>query len=85
MTASTAGRAIQYSGATVMLALLGLLLSALSGLYLSATTFGFIADGSQSEPAFPAHASTGPANATSNTRKPADATPATSSTKPAIR
>ena len=36
------------------LALLGLLLSALSGLYMSATTFGFIADGSQSEPAFPA-------------------------------
>jgi sulfite reductase (NADPH) flavoprotein alpha-component len=43
------------------LALLGLLLSALSGLYMSATTFGFIADGSQSEPAFPAHVSTGPA------------------------
>ena len=35
------------------LALLGLLLSALSGLYMSAATFGFIADGSQSEPAFP--------------------------------
>jgi len=43
------------------LALLGLLLSALSGLYMSATTFGFIADGSQSEPAFPAHVSNGPA------------------------
>ncbi|MDR6917104.1 sulfite reductase (NADPH) flavoprotein alpha-component [Pseudomonas sp. 3296] len=43
------------------LALLGLLLSALSGLYMSATTFGFIADGSQSEPAFPAHVSAGPA------------------------
>lgn len=42
------------------LALLGLLLSTLSGLYMSATTFGFIADGSQSEPAFPAHVSTGP-------------------------
>ena len=43
------------------LALLGLLLSALSGLYMSATTFGFIADGSQNEPAFPAHVSAGPA------------------------
>ncbi|MBF6039744.1 PepSY domain-containing protein [Pseudomonas sp. P154a] len=43
------------------LALLGLLLSALSGLYMSAATFGFIADGSQSEPAFPAHVSAGPA------------------------
>ncbi|MBD9603188.1 PepSY domain-containing protein [Pseudomonas sp. PDM10] len=43
------------------LALLGLLLSALTGLYMSATTFGLIADGSQSEPAFPAHVSAGPA------------------------
>ncbi|WP_458725411.1 PepSY domain-containing protein [Pseudomonas mandelii] len=43
------------------MALLGLLLSALSGLYMSATTFGFIADGSQNEPAFPAHVSAGPA------------------------
>ncbi|MCP1445183.1 sulfite reductase (NADPH) flavoprotein alpha-component [Pseudomonas sp. GGS8] len=43
------------------LALLGLLLSALSGLYLCATTFGFIADGSQNEPTFPAHVSAGPA------------------------
>lgn len=43
------------------LALLGLLLSALSGLYMSATTFGFITDGSQSESAFPAHVSVGPA------------------------
>jgi sulfite reductase (NADPH) flavoprotein alpha-component len=42
------------------LALLGLLLSALSGLYLCASTFGLIADGSQSEPAFPTHISTGP-------------------------
>jgi len=43
------------------LALLGLLLSALSGLYMCATTFGFIADGSQNEPTFPAHVSAGPA------------------------
>ncbi|QAY86969.1 PepSY domain-containing protein [Pseudomonas arsenicoxydans] len=43
------------------LVMLGLLLSALTGLYMSATNFGFIADGSQSEPAFPAHVSTGPA------------------------
>lgn len=43
------------------LALLGLLLSALSGLYMCATTFEFIADGSQSEPAFPTHVSAGPA------------------------
>ncbi|QBZ90299.1 nitric oxide synthase [Pseudomonas viciae] len=43
------------------LALLGLLLSALSGLYMCATTFDFIADGSQGEPAFPDHISAGPA------------------------
>ena len=43
------------------LALLGLLLSALSGLYMSATTFGLIADGSQNEPPFPTHISTGEA------------------------
>ena len=43
------------------LALLGLLLSAVSGLYMAATTFGLIADGSQSEPAFPTHISAGPA------------------------
>ncbi len=42
------------------LAVLGLLLSALTGLYMSATTFGLIADGTQSEPAFPAHISVGP-------------------------
>lgn len=34
-------------------ALLGLLLSALTGLYMSAATFGFISDGSQNEPDFP--------------------------------
>lgn len=34
-------------------ALLGLLLSALSGMYMSAATFGFIADGMQNEPDFP--------------------------------
>ncbi|MGV8919060.1 MAG: PepSY domain-containing protein [Pseudomonas sp.] len=44
------------------LALLGLLLSALSGLYMSATTFGFIADGSQDEQSIPGHVSTGPAS-----------------------
>ncbi|MEN5301078.1 PepSY domain-containing protein [Pseudomonas sp. TWI628] len=43
------------------LASLGLLLTALSGLYMSATTFGLIADGSEREPAFPAHVSAGPA------------------------
>lgn len=35
------------------LALVGLLLSALSGLYMSGTTFGLIADGSQNEPPSP--------------------------------
>ncbi|WP_339464269.1 PepSY domain-containing protein [Pseudomonas sp. EA_65y_Pfl2_P74] len=43
------------------LALLGLLLSAVSGLYMSGTTFGLIADGTQNEPAFPTHISAGPA------------------------
>ncbi|NBF06307.1 nitric oxide synthase [Pseudomonas sp. Fl5BN2] len=43
------------------LATLGLLLSALSGLYLAASTFGLIAEGSQSEPALPSALSTGPA------------------------
>ncbi|HQZ02216.1 PepSY domain-containing protein [Dokdonella sp.] len=37
----------------------GLLLSALSGLYMSATTFGLIADGTQNEPDFPSVATTG--------------------------
>ncbi|WP_248795433.1 PepSY domain-containing protein [Pseudomonas sp. MWU13-2105] len=43
------------------LALLGLLLSALSGLYLSATTLGLVADGSQDEPPFPSQISAAPA------------------------
>jgi len=43
------------------LAVLGLLLSALSGLYMCATTFDFIADGSQIEPALPDRISAGPA------------------------
>ena len=48
------------------LAVLGLLLSALSGLYMSATTFGLIADGSQAEPAFPASISVGAAQPVAN-------------------
>lgn len=43
------------------LALLGLLLSALSGVYMSAASFGLVDDGSQREPAFPAQVSAGPA------------------------
>ncbi|WP_409268699.1 MULTISPECIES: PepSY domain-containing protein [unclassified Pseudomonas] len=43
------------------LALLGMLLSALTGLYMSATTFGLIAEGNQHEPAFPTHLNAGPA------------------------
>lgn len=39
----------------------GLLLSALTGLYLSACTFGIISDGSQAEPTFPSQANSGPA------------------------
>ncbi|WP_053213983.1 PepSY domain-containing protein [Pseudomonas sp. Q12-87] len=50
------------------LALLGLMLSALSGLYLCATTFEFIADGSQLEPTFPDHISAGPASPVSSLR-----------------
>ena len=48
------------------LAVLGLLLSALTGLYMCATTFGLIADGSQAEPAFPAHISVGAAQPVAN-------------------
>lgn len=44
----------------------GLLLSALSGLYMCATTFDLIADGSQSEPTFPTYVSTGPALSVAN-------------------
>ncbi|MDO8696339.1 MAG: PepSY domain-containing protein [Pseudomonas sp.] len=40
-------------------ALLGLLLSALSGAYMSAANFGFIDDGMQSEPDFPAQVANG--------------------------
>lgn len=43
------------------LAVLGLLLSALSGAYMSAATFGFIPDGMQNEPEFPATVAGGPA------------------------
>ncbi len=39
---------------------LGLLLSALTGSYLSAATFGFVSDGMQNEPAFPASVAGGP-------------------------
>ena len=42
------------------LAVFGLLLSALSGTYMSAATFGFIADGMQNEPDFPATVAGGP-------------------------
>ncbi|EGF31553.1 Putative NADPH-dependent reductase flavoprotein component, possibly involved in thiamine biosynthesis [Oxalobacteraceae bacterium IMCC9480] len=38
----------------------GLLLSALTGSYLSAVTFGFISDGMQNEPGFPARVAGGP-------------------------
>ncbi len=40
---------------------LGLLLSALTGVYMSATTFALIPDGTQDEPDFPAEVTAGPA------------------------
>lgn len=43
------------------LALVGLLLSALTGIYMSAATFGFIPDGTQDEPDFPSQVANGPA------------------------
>ncbi|MEO8600449.1 MAG: PepSY domain-containing protein, partial [bacterium] len=39
----------------------GLLLSALTGMYMSAATFGFISDGKQNEPDFPVSVAGGPA------------------------
>ncbi len=39
----------------------GLLLSALTGVYMSAATFGFVPDGMDNEPAFPATVAAGPA------------------------
>lgn len=42
-------------------AVLGLLLSALTGLYMSAATFGLVSDGTQNEPDFPIAATAGPA------------------------
>lgn len=42
-------------------AALGLLLSALTGIYLSATTFGLVSDGMQEEPSFPTELRSGPA------------------------
>ncbi|WP_247255099.1 PepSY domain-containing protein [Pseudomonas moorei] len=48
------------------LVLVGLMLSALSGTFLCATTFGLIPDGSTVEPAFPAHVSAGPAMPVAN-------------------
>ena len=41
-------------------AVFGLLLSALTGMYMSAATFGFLSDGSQDEPDFPSVAVSGP-------------------------
>lgn len=43
------------------LAVVGLLLSAVTGMYMSAATFGLIPDGTQSEPDFPTVVTTGPA------------------------
>lgn len=43
------------------IAVLGLLLSALTGVYMSAATFGFISDGTQSEADFPQKKAGGPA------------------------
>lgn len=43
------------------IAMLGLLLSALTGMYMSATTFSLVSDGMQGEPAFPTTLSGGPA------------------------
>lgn len=43
------------------LALAGLLLSSLTGLYMSAATFGLLPDGAQSEPDFPPAVAAGPA------------------------
>ena len=43
------------------MAVIGLLLSALTGVYMSATTFGFVSDGMDNEPDFPAEVSAGPA------------------------
>lgn len=43
------------------LVVIGLLFSALTGIYMSAATFGFISDGMQSEPDFPTMAAGGPA------------------------
>jgi sulfite reductase (NADPH) flavoprotein alpha-component len=40
---------------------LGLLFSALTGIYMSAVTFEFVSDGAKSEPDFPASVATGPA------------------------
>ena len=48
------------------LVLVGLMLSALSGTFLCATTFELIPDGSAIEPAFPAHVSAGPAMPVAN-------------------
>jgi sulfite reductase (NADPH) flavoprotein alpha-component len=42
------------------IAIVGLLLSALTGIYMSATTFSFISDGMQREPAFATHMSDSP-------------------------
>jgi sulfite reductase (NADPH) flavoprotein alpha-component len=55
------GSAGQRWHATVgRLAVSGLLLSALTGIYMSAATFGLVSDGMQAEPDFPAATSGGP-------------------------
>lgn len=51
----------RWHGELGRITIFGLLLSALTGLYMSAATFGLISDGMQEEPAFPAELVTGPA------------------------
>ncbi|MGV8841958.1 MAG: PepSY domain-containing protein [Pseudomonas sp.] len=48
-------------GQVARVAIFGLLLSALTGVYMSAATFGLISDGKQNEPDFPAAVAGGPA------------------------
>jgi len=51
----------RWHAALGRVAVVGLLVSALTGLYMSAASFGLVSDGTQNEPDFPAVATTGPA------------------------
>lgn len=59
-------RSQRWHAAVARVAVAGLLLSSLTGIYMSAATFGLVADGMEAEPDFPATTAGGPAQPASS-------------------